>query len=142
MFGKLIGVSLMALTQLAIWMAAFAGVAVYLLPSLVASGKVTDVNIPHLPAVVLHLLLPVLCAWLFHLRDHLRARRLDGYDDTGRRADGDARRVPVNGRPLHGFPGHPRSKLLIRFLGFDGSILFADHDDGADRFADSRRSGR
>jgi len=51
MLGKLIGVSLMALTQLAIWVAAFAAVAIYVLPALVASGKITDVNIPHLPAV-------------------------------------------------------------------------------------------
>jgi ABC-2 type transport system permease protein len=49
MLGKLIGVSLMALTQLAIWVLAFAAVAVYVLPALAASG--TDVNIPHLPPV-------------------------------------------------------------------------------------------
>jgi ABC-2 type transport system permease protein len=51
MLGKLIGVSLMAITQLGIWVAAFAGVAAYVLPSLMASGKVTGVNIPHLPPV-------------------------------------------------------------------------------------------
>jgi ABC-2 type transport system permease protein len=49
MFGKLIGVSLMALTQLAIWVAAFGAVAVYVLPAIAAGG--TDVKIPHLPAV-------------------------------------------------------------------------------------------
>jgi ABC-2 type transport system permease protein len=49
MLGKLIGVSLMALTQLAIWVAAFGAVAVYVLPALAASGA--DVNLPHLPAV-------------------------------------------------------------------------------------------
>jgi ABC-2 type transport system permease protein len=47
MFGKLIGVSLMALTQLAIWVLAFGAVAIYVLPALSASG--TDVNLPHLP---------------------------------------------------------------------------------------------
>lgn len=47
MLGKLIGVSLMALTQLAIWVAAFAGVAAFIFPALAASG--TQVNIPHLP---------------------------------------------------------------------------------------------
>jgi ABC-2 type transport system permease protein len=45
MLGKLIGVSLMALTQLGIWVAAFGVVAVYVLPSL-ATG---EVNLPHLP---------------------------------------------------------------------------------------------
>ena len=49
MLGKLIGVSLMALTQMAIWVAAFVAVAVYLLPHLPAAGK--DVNLPHLPPV-------------------------------------------------------------------------------------------
>lgn len=47
MFGKLIGVSLMALTQLGIWVLAFAGAAAYVLPALTARGK--DVNLPHLP---------------------------------------------------------------------------------------------
>jgi ABC-2 type transport system permease protein len=47
MLGKLIGVSLMALTQLAIWVAAFVAVAIYVLPALAAGG--TDVNLPHLP---------------------------------------------------------------------------------------------
>jgi ABC-2 type transport system permease protein len=49
MFGKLIGVSLMALTQLGIWVLAFGAVALYVLPALSASG--TDVNLPHLPPV-------------------------------------------------------------------------------------------
>ncbi|HEY6233240.1 MAG TPA: ABC transporter permease [Pyrinomonadaceae bacterium] len=47
MVGKLIGVSLMALTQLGIWVAAFGAVALYVLPALAANG--TDVNLPHLP---------------------------------------------------------------------------------------------
>ncbi len=49
MVGKLIGVSLMALTQLGIWILAFAAVALYVLPALAAGG--TDVNLPHLPAM-------------------------------------------------------------------------------------------
>ena len=47
MLGKLIGVSLMALTQMAIWVAAFGAIAIYVLPQLAASGK--DVSLPHLP---------------------------------------------------------------------------------------------
>jgi ABC-2 type transport system permease protein len=47
MFGKLIGVSLMALTQLGIWVLAFAGAAAYILPALTTRG--VDVNLPHLP---------------------------------------------------------------------------------------------
>ena len=46
MLGKLIGVSLMALTQLGIWVAAFAVVAAYVLPALAAGG--TEVHLPHL----------------------------------------------------------------------------------------------
>jgi len=49
MVGKLIGVSLMALTQLAIWAAAFGAVAIWALPALAATGRV--VNIPRLPPV-------------------------------------------------------------------------------------------
>jgi ABC-2 type transport system permease protein len=49
MLGKLIGVSLMALTQLGIWVLAFGAVAIYVLPALAASG--TNVNLPHLPPV-------------------------------------------------------------------------------------------
>ena len=49
MLGKLIGVSLMALTQVGIWVAAFATVAIYLLPALVAGGA--NVSLPHLPAL-------------------------------------------------------------------------------------------
>lgn len=49
MLGKLIGVSLMALTQLGIWVLAFTAVAIYVLPALAASG--TDVNLPHLPPI-------------------------------------------------------------------------------------------
>jgi ABC-2 type transport system permease protein len=47
MLGKLIGVSLMALTQLAIWVAAFGAVAAFVLPKLAETG--TDVNLPRLP---------------------------------------------------------------------------------------------
>jgi ABC-2 type transport system permease protein len=48
MFGKLIGVSLMALTQLAIWGAAFAALAIFAVPALVERGF-TNINLPHLP---------------------------------------------------------------------------------------------
>lgn len=48
MFGKLIGVSLMALTQLAIWGVAFAALVLYAVPALSARGF-TDINLPHLP---------------------------------------------------------------------------------------------
>jgi ABC-2 type transport system permease protein len=47
MFGKLIGVSLMALTQLAIWGVAFVAVALYLVPLMSAQGL--DIHLPHLP---------------------------------------------------------------------------------------------
>src|SRR6185295_12700427 len=47
MFGKLIGVSLMALTQLMIWGLAFAAIALYVVPAMVAQGN--DINLPHLP---------------------------------------------------------------------------------------------
>jgi ABC-2 type transport system permease protein len=47
MVGKLIGVSLMALTQLSIWAAAFGVAAVYVLPLMAARGK--GANLPHLP---------------------------------------------------------------------------------------------
>jgi len=49
MLGKLIGVSLMALTQLGIWVAAFGVVAAYVLPALTARGM--EVNLPHLRPV-------------------------------------------------------------------------------------------
>jgi ABC-2 type transport system permease protein len=49
MVGKLIGVSLMALTQLAIWATAFGVIAVYAIPALAASGR--EIHLPHLPLV-------------------------------------------------------------------------------------------
>jgi ABC-2 type transport system permease protein len=48
MFGKLIGVSLMALTQLGIWAAAFAALVLLAVPAMAARGF-TDINLPHLP---------------------------------------------------------------------------------------------
>jgi len=48
MFGKLIGVSLMALTQLAIWAAAFMALVIFAVPALVEKGF-TNINLPHLP---------------------------------------------------------------------------------------------
>ena len=48
MFGKLIGVSLMALTQLLIWGAAFAAIALYVMPAMAAQGF-EDINLPRLP---------------------------------------------------------------------------------------------
>jgi ABC-2 type transport system permease protein len=49
MFGKLIGVSLVALTQLAIWGVTFAALAIWGVSALAARGF-TDITIPHLPA--------------------------------------------------------------------------------------------
>ena len=48
MFGKLIGVSLMALTQLMIWGLAFAAIALYVVPAMAAQGF-EGVNLPRLP---------------------------------------------------------------------------------------------
>lgn len=50
MFGKLIGVSLVALTQVGIWMSAFALISLYGLSALAASGA-QEINLPHLPPV-------------------------------------------------------------------------------------------
>lgn len=50
MMGKLIGVSLVALTQYAIWGAAFALFAVYAAPALAARGM--DVSLPHIPVML------------------------------------------------------------------------------------------
>jgi ABC-2 type transport system permease protein len=47
MFGKLIGVSLMALTQMMIWGVAFAGLALFLVPTLISQG--IDISLPELP---------------------------------------------------------------------------------------------
>jgi ABC-2 type transport system permease protein len=47
MIGKLIGVSLMALTQLLIWAVAFSALAIYVVPTMAARGK--NINLPHLP---------------------------------------------------------------------------------------------
>ncbi len=47
MIGKLIGVSLMGLTQLMIWAVAFSALAIYVVPTMVAQGK--SINLPHLP---------------------------------------------------------------------------------------------
>lgn len=48
MIGKLIGVSLMGLTQLTIWGVAFGALALYVVPAMSAQG-IKGVNLPHLP---------------------------------------------------------------------------------------------
>ena len=88
-----------------------------------------------LTAGFFRLLLSVFWPGLFHLRNHLRAGRINGYDYTRGRADGDADRVSVDGWVVHGVSGHSRTKLQLRFLGIDGAVLCANHDDGADRFS-------
>ena len=35
------------------------------------------------------------------------------------------------------FPVIRSAQLVLRFLGVDGAVLLADHDDGANRFADA-----
>jgi ABC-2 type transport system permease protein len=50
MVGKLIGVSLVALTQLGIWFLAFAALSIWGISALAARGAdMSDINIPHLP---------------------------------------------------------------------------------------------
>ncbi|MDQ2936701.1 MAG: ABC transporter permease [Acidobacteriota bacterium] len=52
MIGKLIGVSLVALTQLGIWFLAFAALSIWGISALAAQGAdIGDINIPHLPAL-------------------------------------------------------------------------------------------
>ena len=48
MFGKLIGVSLMGLTQLMIWGVAFGAIALLVVPAMAARGF-KDIHLPHLP---------------------------------------------------------------------------------------------
>jgi len=48
MVGKLIGVSLLAVTQLAIWTTAFAALSIFLVPALLSRGF-EDISIPSLP---------------------------------------------------------------------------------------------
>src|SRR5262249_44650945 len=48
MVGKLIGVSLFAVTQLAIWTTAFAALSIFLVPALLSRGF-EDISIPSLP---------------------------------------------------------------------------------------------
>lgn len=47
MIGKLIGVSLMGLTQMMIWAGAFSALALYVVPTLASQGQ--SINLPHLP---------------------------------------------------------------------------------------------
>ena len=141
MFGKLIGVSLMALTQLAIWGAAFAALAIFAVPALVEKGF-TNINLPHLPPFffVYFFLFFVMGYFIFATVYVLVGSMVTTTQEGGQMA------MPVVFLLMAGlymaFPGHPRAKLLVRFLGFDGSVLLAHHDDGAHRFADSRRCGR
>ena len=66
MLGKLIGVSLMALTQMLIWGAAFAAVALYVVPAMAAQGA-KGVNLPPLPLFFVYFFR--LCAWICNVRD-------------------------------------------------------------------------
>ena len=88
MMGKLVGVSFVALTQLAIWALAFSAFAVYGVGVLASRG--ISPRIPGSSPLPLHLLRTFFPARLLHVRDDLCTRRIDGHDSTGRRATGDA----------------------------------------------------
>lgn len=51
MIGKLLGVSLVALTQLGIWTLAFGLLSIYGVSLMTSQGMAGDINIPHLPAM-------------------------------------------------------------------------------------------
>jgi ABC-2 type transport system permease protein len=86
--GKLVGVSFVALTQLAIWGLAFSAFALYGVGVLASRG--ISASIPGTSVFTLHLLRTLLSARLLHLRDALCARRIDGHDAARRRPAGDA----------------------------------------------------
>ena len=113
MLGKLIGVSLMALTQLSIWVGAFGLLAAFLLPRLAESGyeHIFTAHSAHLFC----LLLSFLFRWLFHLRFHLCSGWVNGDDDAGGRTDGDANCVYSNGGLYMAFPiiGAPNSNFAF-----------------------------
>ena len=88
MMGKLVGVSLVALTQLAIWGLAFSAFAIYGV-NLLASRGISAEHSRRSP-VPLHLLRSFLPVGLLHVRHDLRPRRIDGHDRAGGRAIGDA----------------------------------------------------
>ncbi len=105
MMGKLVGVSLVALTQLCIWATAFAAFALYGVSALISRGITREAS-EH-SVFSLHLLRTIFPAWLFHLRDDLCAGRIDGDDGPGRWAVGDAHHPDPGGQFLLVSSGEP-----------------------------------
>ena len=106
MMGKLVGVSLVALTQFAIWGLAFSAFALY--GAECARGKWRQRKHSQRSAFTLHLLRTFLSARLFYLRDDLCVGRIDGDNCAGRRAVGSTDHSDPRCQLLLVLPGEPQ----------------------------------
>ena len=134
MIGKLIGVSLMAMTQLSIWGLAFGGLAAFLVPALIAQGM--DVHLPELPkGFFLFFVLFFILGYFLYATLYLLVGSMVTTAQEGGQLH--ANYFPVGGRALYGVRGDPQSQLTSFFLDIADAFLLTDHYDGAYCFFDT-----
>ena len=130
MMGKLVGVGLAGLTQLAIWIIS----ALVLVGIGLAQMNAAGVNIssPGHYRADGRLFFHFFSARIFYLRDDLRADRFDGDDRAGRRTICDVSGRTSGDRILSEFRRDPRSEFEFGVLDFDCAVFRADCDARAD----------
>ena len=125
MMGKLIGVSLVALTQLGIWAIAFLTISVWL-----AGSSFTLPQIP--PLVFVYFVLYFLLGYFIYATIYAVVGAM-----VTTTQEGGQLALPVCPAARHGVlfcrSSYSQPEFIARLLGFNVSFLRADHDDGADR---------
>jgi ABC-2 type transport system permease protein len=126
MMGKLVGVGLAGLTQLAIWILS----ALILLGVGVAqmSAAGMNISIPDITPLTVVYFFVFFSAGLFHIRDNLRADRFDGNDDAGRQPVCDDSGLYSGHWVLYELYGYPRPEFEPRLLGFNRAVSRADYN--------------
>jgi ABC-2 type transport system permease protein len=120
MMGKLIGVSLVALTQLAVWAIAFGLFALYGVAMLVASGW--PVNLPQIPPTLVVYLFLFFYSAIFFTQQFTRSSAR--WSRRRRRAaTRAARHLLVDDGILHGLSRDSRAGFELRFLALDDPVF-------------------
>jgi len=135
MVGKLIGVSLVAVTQLGIWTLAFIVLSVYGVGALAARGY-DDVAIPHLPfSFFVYFFLFFVAGYFIYASIYVLIGSMVTTAPGGRATGNAMVFVLVAGLYL-GFPVIRSPNSSFAFWVFDVPALLSDYNGGADRIAD------
>ena len=135
LLGKLVGVGLAGLTQLAIWIVFRAG------SGDIRAGADERGGNEYFDSRYFGaddcLFLRLFSARIFYLRDDLRPDRFDGDDRAGRRTVCDVSGRAARHRVLSDVRRHPRSEFAARVLGFHRAVFRAADDAGARHFGNA-----